>query len=95
MDDGYSNTLISVKNDVTGVEYSLRVIPFRSYNSAEFKKGLEEVWIHQKKISKKDRNLFLTLDDAFVYGVNPDQQALVLLFERTNSNLFNIGEYRR
>lgn len=80
MDISYRNTLIAAKNELTGVEYSLRIIPFRSYNSIEFKKGLEEVWIHQKKLGKKERNLFLSLEDAFVYGVNGDQQALVLLF---------------
>ena len=73
----------------------MRLLPFRSYNSLAFKRGLEEVWVHQKKISKKERNLFLTLEDAFVYGVKPDQQVLMLLFERTNSTLFQIGEYRR
>lgn len=95
MDGSFSNTMIAAKNDVTGVEYSLRIIPFKSYNSAVFKKGLEEVWIHQRKLTKRERNMFLTLDDAFVYGVNPDHQALVLLFERTSSTLFNVGEYRR
>jgi serine/threonine protein kinase len=95
MESSFPNSLIAVKNDLTGVEYSLRIIPFRSYNSIAFKKGLEEVWLHQKKLSKKDRNLFLTLDDAFVYGINPDQQILALLFERTNSTLFNVTEYRR
>jgi hypothetical protein len=40
IDPSFSNTLISVKNDVTGVEFSLRTIPFKSYNSAEFKKAL-------------------------------------------------------
>jgi len=40
IDPSLTNTLLSVKNDVTGIEFSLRVIPFKSYNSAEFKKAL-------------------------------------------------------
>ena len=94
MDPSFENTLVSVNNDLTGVQYSLRVKPFSSYNSGEFKKCVEEIWVHQK-LTKKERGLFLTLDDAFVYGVNSDQQALVLLFERADSTLFNVGEYRK
>jgi hypothetical protein len=70
----------------------MRVIPFKGYNSHVFKKGLEEIWIHNNLPQKE--SLFLKLEDCFVYGVNPDRQALVLLFEKIDNSLLYIGQFR-
>jgi len=84
--------LQAVKNELSGVEYSMKLLPFRSFNSLAFKQGLEEVWAHRKLTCSKV--LFLPLEDAFVLASNPDQQVLVLLFAKATSSLFNVGIYR-
>lgn len=33
--------------------------------------------------------------DHFVYGCNPDKQALTLLYERAETSLANVAEYRK
>lgn len=97
-----SNTLIdfmnphaglqAVKNELSGLEYSMKLIPFRSFNSLAFKQGLEEVWVCKRLTCDKD--LFLPLEDVFVLTSNPNQQVLVLLFGKATSSLFNVGIYR-
>jgi hypothetical protein len=91
LNPAYYNTYIAVTNESQKIEYSMRVIPFKGYNSHVFKKGLEEIWI-QNNLNKKD--FYLKLLDSFVYGVNPDRQALVLLFEKIDNSLLYIGQYR-
>jgi len=39
-DPSFQNTYIQVKNEHSGSFYSMRIIPFRGYNSYQFKKGL-------------------------------------------------------
>ena len=70
----------------------MKVVPFRGYNSIAFKRILEEVWIYQKL--KKSRHfgedpdsIFLWLQDCYVYGVNHDQQAVIMLYERVQGSL--------
>lgn len=31
------------------------------------------------------------MEDAFIYGINPDRQALVILFEKADATLFHMG----
>lgn len=77
------STLLPVINETTGTEYSMRVVPFKGYNSLTFKRVLEEVYMYQliqrhfqknkAKSSVQDpKALFLWLEDSFVYGVNSD-----------------------
>lgn len=76
-------TLTPARNDISGVDYSIKIVPFRGYNSLAFKRVLEEIWIYQNiqkhfERYKRDKNLqdprllFLWLEDCFVYGINPD-----------------------
>lgn len=52
-------SLQAVKNEYTGIEYSMKIIPFRSFNSLAFKQGLEEVWAYRRLANNKE--LFLPL----------------------------------
>lgn len=76
-------SLAPARNDISGVDYSIKVVPFRGYNSLTFKRVLEEIWIYQNiqkhfERYKRDKNLqdprllFLWLEDCFVYGINSD-----------------------
>lgn len=73
----------------------MKIVPFKGYNSLEFKQALEEVWIQKKKITRKDANYFVLLEDCFIYGLNPDRQIVVMLYEKLDCDLFWMGEYRR
>ena len=74
---------------------TLRVVPFKGFGSAEFKQFVEEVWVYQKKLARRDMGCFSWLEDCFVYAVDPTKQAGVLLFERVDLSLLWMGEYRR
>lgn len=70
----------------------MKIIPFLSYNSIEFKKGLYEVYLN-KQLGVKASTMRLL--DYFIYGINMDQQAFIFLFERCLTSLANIAEYRK
>lgn len=84
----------------------MRIVPFKGYNSLAFKRVLEEVYLYQliqkhfekNKTSKNvqdPRAMYLWLEDCFVYGVNSNQQAVILLYERVETSLALTAEYRR
>ena len=82
----------------------MRMVPYKSYNNIEFKRVLEEIWIyqslqryyelHRNKSSQDPRLLFLWLEDYYIYGVNSDRQAIVMLYVRTQNSLLLGAEYR-
>ncbi len=39
-DDRFASSFLPARNETTGKEYSMRIVPFRSYNSLEFKRTL-------------------------------------------------------
>jgi serine/threonine protein kinase len=87
----YEDTLIDATNQKTGEEFSMKIVPFKSYTSSEFKRALYELWLH-KVIG---RGAVVRLMDYFIYGMNEEEQGFVLLFERCITNLANIAEYRK
>ena len=74
----YTNTFLEAKNEKTSMEYSVKIIPFKSYTSKEFKKAFYELWINEK-LGVKALNV-VKLVDYFIYGMIPDLQAFVLIF---------------
>ena len=64
----------------------MRMIPFRGYNSIAFKRVIEEIWVYkninkqQDRMSEDPKGLFLMLEDCFIYGVDADQQAVIMLY---------------
>ena len=53
------------------------------------------MWVYQKKLARKDQSCFSWLEDCFVYAVDESRQAGVLLFEKVDTSLLWMGEYRR
>jgi serine/threonine protein kinase len=78
----------------------MRLVPFRGYNSPTFKRVLEEVWIYKalqrnrNNMSEDPSGLFLWLEDCFIYGVDADQQAIVLLYQQVKGSLVCAADYR-
>ena len=89
----YTSGVLEVRNPKTGMEFSMKVIPFKSYTSIDFKKAFYELWINEKMGTRSNRTVKLM--DYFIYGLNPDVQAFVFLFERCSTSLANVAEYRR
>ena len=46
-------------------------------------------------MNEDPRSLFLTLEDCFIYGVDADQQAVVMLYEKVDGSLLLAADYRR
>jgi hypothetical protein len=76
-DRKFSSTLIEVKNEKNLNEYSMKIIPFTSYTSMQFKKAFYEFYIN-KQLGLKSQTLKLV--DYYIYGFAADQNAFVLLF---------------
>ena len=47
----------------------MKIIPFRSYTSSEFKKALYELWLN-RKLTKNSN--FVRLADYFIYSMNEE-----------------------
>ena len=71
----------------------MQIFTFKGYTSETFKQCLYTLYILQKRISEIQNNnlYFHQLSDNFVYGWNPDRQALTLLYERAETSLANIA----
>ena len=71
----------------------MQIFTFKGYTSETFKQCLYTLYILQKRISEIQNNnlYFHQLSDNFVYGCNPDRQALTLLYERAETSLANIA----
>ena len=55
----------------------MKIVPFKSYTSTEFKQALYELWLN-RKIAKNSN--FIRLLDYFIYGMNEEEQGFVFLF---------------
>lgn len=78
-----------MKNNKNLMDFSLKIITFTSYTSAKFKKALNE--LHLTRMLGIKNHLTLRILDYFIYGLNPEQQAFVFLFDRCSTSLSNIA----
>ena len=46
-------------------------------------------------MNEDPRSIFLMLEDCFIYGVDADQQAVVMLYEKIEGSLLLAADYRR
>jgi hypothetical protein len=76
-DRKFSSTLINVRNDKNTNEFSMKIIPFNTYTSIQFKKAFYEFYLN-KQLGLKSQTLKLI--DYYIYGFASDQKAFVLLF---------------
>ena len=70
----------------------MKIIPFKSYNNIKFKKAFYELYLN-KQLGYRS-NSTVQLLDYYVYGLNPDSQAFVFLFQKCSTSLANVAEYR-
>ena len=84
---------MEVKNLKTGLQFSMKVVPFKSYTNYSFKEAFYELWINQKVGSRS--NFTVKLLDYFIFGLHSEMQAFVFLFEKCSTSLANVAEYRQ
>ena len=46
-------------------------------------------------MTEDPKNIFLMLEDCFIYGVDSDQQAVIMLYEKVEGSLLLAADYRR
>ena len=50
---------------------------------------------NRNNLGENPQNLFVELQDCFIYGVNPDQQAAILLYGQVKGSLLLTADFRR